>query len=81
MITQQVFRISRLLILPLALPTGLRAADFTWNGGSVVNSDWSSRFNWSPSTAPPLSDTTTNLTFAGGTRTTLQIKRATNNRV
>lgn len=56
-----------LLLLPLS--SLAQAADFTWNGGAPVLNNWSTQANWVQPGAPPLSDTTTALTFSGGTRT------------
>ncbi len=55
------------LLLPIS--SIAHAADFTWNGGSPAINNWSAAANWAQPTAPPLSDTTTALTFSGGTRT------------
>ena len=51
------------------MSSSLSAADFTWNGGAPVLNNWSAQANWVQAGAPPLSDTTTALSFSGGTRT------------
>jgi len=54
----------------LAIPTPALATIFTWDGGSGVNNNFSSGFNWNPSSAPPLlSLSTSDLVFGGALRT------------
>ena len=40
--------------------TPLHAANFTWDGGALIGSDWSNGLNWSTNIAPP-SDGTADL--------------------
>ena len=45
----------------------LHAANFTWDGGSFLGSEWTRANNWSSATVPQ-SDGTADLLFAGSTR-------------
>jgi autotransporter-associated beta strand protein len=44
---------SAVAMISLAALSQARAADFTWDGGSIINDNWGNFFNWSPDGAPP----------------------------
>lgn len=59
----RLMKIALGIMIPMS---GAYATDRTWDGGSSVDSNWSSANNWSDNTAPVATDT---LFFAGAART------------
>lgn len=61
-----------LLLAGLAGMFDATAASFTWDGGSLVDSNWSTAANWLPDGAPP-GDGSADLTFTGASRNSMVV--------